>query len=435
MSYLSGVEIAAPVPVRTDRVFYGWRVLLVAAAAMVGTLPGRTQGLGLITEPLLADLGIDRITYAQINLWGTLLGSVGAIGIGRAIDRFGSRRVLTIVALALGVVVSFMSRTQSVSGLAAWITLTRGLGQSALSVISLAMVGQWFVRRIDTAMAVYSIVMSIGFMIAFPTVGAIVQAHGWRAAWLWIGLALIAGLGPLAYAVVRPGPEALGVAPDGASTPPSVRAPDITREGELEGYTWQRALGTGAFWMFAIGAALYGLVASGIGLFNESILKERGFGPEVYYQTLVVTAMTALAGNFGGGWLARHVRLSRLLAAALGILAAGLAILPHVSTIAHVMVWATAMGLGGGLVMVLFFSVWARVYGRRHLGQIQGLAQAMTVLASALGPLLLAWWIDRTGSYAAMFRILALVVGLTAIGALLTRMPRPATSPDPPARA
>ena len=32
---------------------YGWGVLLVAAAAMVGTLPGRTQGLGLITEPLL----------------------------------------------------------------------------------------------------------------------------------------------------------------------------------------------------------------------------------------------------------------------------------------------------------------------------------------------------------------------------------------------
>jgi cyanate permease len=64
------------------------------------------------------------------------------------------------------------------------------------------------------------------------------------------------------------------------------------------------------------------------------------------------------------------------------------------------------------------------VYGRRHLGRIQGTAQAMTVLASALGPLLLAWWIDRTGSYAAMFRILAGVVGLTAVGALLTPMPR-----------
>jgi len=41
-----------------NSVYYGWIVLLVAAAAMVGTLPGRTQGLGLITEPLLADLRI-----------------------------------------------------------------------------------------------------------------------------------------------------------------------------------------------------------------------------------------------------------------------------------------------------------------------------------------------------------------------------------------
>ena len=61
---------------------------------MVGTLPGRTQGLGLITEPLLSDLGIGRVDYAQLNLWATLIGSAGAIGIGRFIDRFGSRVVL-----------------------------------------------------------------------------------------------------------------------------------------------------------------------------------------------------------------------------------------------------------------------------------------------------------------------------------------------------
>ena len=63
------------------------------------------------------------------------------------------------------------ARAQSFWSLAIAVTLTRGLGQSALSVISLAMVGQWFVRGIDTAMAIYSIVMSIGFMIAFPVVG------------------------------------------------------------------------------------------------------------------------------------------------------------------------------------------------------------------------------------------------------------------------
>ena len=174
--------------------YYGWIVLVVAAAAMVGTLPGRTQGLGLVTEPLMADLGLGRVEYAQLNLWATLIGSLFAIGIGRFIDRLGARVVLTAIALALGVVVAMMSAVQSFWPLAIAVTLTRGLGQSALSVISLAMVGQWFVRRIDMAMAIYSIVLSVGFMIAFPVVGSLVQSRGWRLAWLSIAVGLIAVL-------------------------------------------------------------------------------------------------------------------------------------------------------------------------------------------------------------------------------------------------
>jgi MFS family permease len=300
-----------------------------------------------------------------------------------------------------------MSGVQSFWALALAVTLTRGLGQSALSVVSLAMVGQWFVRRIDLAMAIYSIVMSIGFMIAFPVVGSIVQSSGWRSAWLIIGVALVVVLAPVSWMVLRRSPGASA----GAST------------AFADGATWQEALSTPAFWLFAIGAALYGLVASGIGLFNESILAERGFSANVYYQTLVVTALTALAGNFGGGWLATRMSLPTLLSISLFVLALGLAALPHVTTIVHVMLWATAMGLGGGLVMVLFFSVWPRVYGRKHLGSIQGAAQAMTVLASAVGPLLLAWCVDLTGSYAAVFNILAVVILLTAVSALITPLP------------
>lgn len=405
------------------RVYYGWTMLLLAAAAMVGTLPGRTQGLGLVTEPLIADLAISRVDYAQLNLWATLIGSVFAIGIGRFIDRFGARVVLTAVVFTLGAVVCLMSQARSFWTLALAVTLTRGLGQSALSVISLAMVGQWFVRRIDTAMAVYSIVMSIGFMAAFPIVGTLVQSRGWRAAWLAVGIALIAGLAPLSWLLARRSPEAIGVTPDGANKPLRLSAAaDV-----LSGMGWKDALATPTFWVFAIGAALYGLVASGIGLFNESILAERGFGPNVYYQTLIVTAMTALVGNFGGGWLATRVSLPRLLAVSLFVLTAGLAVLPHVATITQVMLWAVAMGLGGGLVMVLFFSVWPRVFGRRNLGRIQGAAQALTVLASAVGPLLLAWCIEWTGSYATMFNVLAGVIAITAVAAMVTPLPHRST--------
>ena len=54
--------------------YYGWVNLAVAALAMVGTLPGRTQGLGLVTESLLADLQLDRVVFARINFWATLVG-------------------------------------------------------------------------------------------------------------------------------------------------------------------------------------------------------------------------------------------------------------------------------------------------------------------------------------------------------------------------
>lgn len=407
----------------TPRLYYGWIVLFVAALAMVGTFPGRTQGLGLITEPLIADLGISRVRYAELNFWATLIGAAGAFGVGQLIDRLGSRIVLVLVATALGLVVCLMSGASSFGALAVWVTLTRGLGQSALSVVSIAMVGHWFVRKINAAMAVYSVAMSIGFMMAFPLVGTLVQSWGWRAAWLTVGCSLFL-LAPVSVALVRRGPEACGLLPDGdALRSASIQAETPEPLGATTGYRWTEALLTPAFWIFAAGAALYNLVASGIGLFNESILAQRGFDAQTYYYTLVVTAVTALAGNFLGGWLATWVPMGRLMAISLFVLTGGLVALPHVSTLLHVMVWAMAMGLGGGLVIVLFFSVWPRVFGRRHLGTIQGAAQALTVLASALGPLLLAWCVEWTGGYATMFRALAGVIGLLACAALITPMP------------
>ena len=396
---------------------------------MVGTLPGRTQGLGLVTEPLIADIGIDRVTYASLNFWATLVGALGALGIGRLIDRFGSRVVLTTVAGTLAVIVGAMSQVTTVVMLAVCLTATRAVGQGALSVVSIAMVGAWFKARLNMAMAMYSIALSIGFMAAFPAVGTMVARFGWRTAWLTIAIALGAVLVPVAWLVVRRGPEVIGVSPDGAAAPVAEAASTAAPEG----FTLGEAMATPAFWIFAIGSALYGLAASGIGLFNESILRERGFGYEVYYQTLAVTAMTGLTGNFLGGWLTRRVALARLMAIALVVLAGGVAALPHVSSLAGVMVWAAAMGVGGGIVMVLFFSVWPAVFGRRELGRIQGAAQALTVLGSAIGPLLLAWCAEATGSYAAMFRILAAVISVVAVAAATVSLPVPSRDAEPAA--
>ena len=66
-------------------------------------------------------------------------------------------------------------------------------------------------------MAVYSIVMSVGFMLAFPAVGSAVQTWGWRPTWFAIGIALAAGLAPAAWILARRSPESVGLTPDGIS--------------------------------------------------------------------------------------------------------------------------------------------------------------------------------------------------------------------------
>ncbi len=397
--------------------YYGWVVVGVAALAMVGTLPGRTQGLGLVTEPLLRELHVDRIRFAQINLVATLAGSAFCFGIGGLLDRHGARLVLTSLAMVLGVVVLALSRVEGAIMLLVLITLTRGLGQSALSVVSLAMPGKWFRRHLTWAMGVYAFVMSVGFMIAFPTVGALVLNRGWRVALSSVGVALILGLAPIAWLLVRREPE--------SNEELDVRTEDRTASKDA---TVAAALRTPAFWVVGIASSLYGLAASGIGLFNESILAERGFPPDVYHAALAVTAITALAGNFAAGAWADRRSLRRVLVAALLLLTGALTALPHVSTTAHVMGQALAMGLAGGFVMVVFFSFWGRAYGRTHLGRIQGVAQALTVVASAIGPLLLAWCAETTGSYAGAFHGLAATLALLAFAAFIVRLPAAAGS-------
>lgn len=425
------VETQRPVlfPARVP-VYYGWVTLTVAALAMVGTLPGRTQGLGLITEPLLKDLQLDRVSWAQINLWATLIGSLFCVGIGRLLDRWGSRTVLTTVVLLLGAVVWLLSGAHNVWWLSVLITLTRGFGQSALSVVSISIVGQWFVKRLNTAMGVYSVLLSVGFMIAFPVVGTVVTHSGWRTAWLGVGAALLVGLAPLSWVLMRRTPEACGIALDGNALASAVAQ---TPDQPPQGHTLWQALATPAFWIFALSSSVYGLLASGIALFNESILAERGFDAATYYNTLVITALTALAGNFLGGWLSDRWAINRLMALAMALLMGALLMLPHVRTQAQVAVWAVVMGATGGVVIVIFFSFWSRAFGRAHLGQIQGAAQTLTVLASAVGPLLLAECVTRTGSYASVFYVLAAIVGVLALSAWFVRLPVAARATVPPA--
>lgn len=396
---------------------YGWVIVVVAALAMVATLPGRTHGLGMITERLLADstFQLNRVEYADMNLWATLLGGLFCLPCGRLIDRYGLRLTLTASLLALGLVVIGMTWVTDRRSLFAMILLTRGFGQSALSVISITMVGKWFSDRLSVPMAVYSLLLSLGFAYAAQLAKPF-ASDDWRVLWGGIGWILLLGLAPLSFVFTRN---------------PSPRPTDIADSEEsmgahsLIGFTPMQAMRTQAFWVFGVAISVIALIGSGMSLFNESVLKQQGFPTETFYNLVTLTGVIGLCVKLPVGWLGQRMRLNHLLAIGLVILSVSLFSLPFVRTTRGVTMYGAAMGVSGTITTVLFFTIWGQAYGRAHLGQIQSIAQMMTVLASAAGPKAFAECFARFGSYAPASRLLASLVAVLAVWSLIVRVPAP----------
>lgn len=389
-----------------------WGQVVLAALLMVGTLPGRTQGLGLITEPMLRDFALDPVTYANINLWATLLGSVVCLPTGGLIDRFGLRWVTIGIVLLLAATVWKMSvLAGGVALLFSLILATRTLGQSALSVASITTVGKSRGLSGGWAMGVYSVLLSVFFAVAFVLLGGVIRHDGWRAAWslVVLGLVLIAaGTGFFLRDTPRD-----GVVTESAS-----------------GLPLGAALRTPLFWVFAGATALFGLVSSGFGLFNEALLAERGFNQETFHTFLAVTTLCALVGQMLCGWLTLRCPMPRLLAMAMFLYAGGLAALPLLRTSAQLWIFAAVFGIAVGFVTVIFFAVWGQAFGRAHLGRIQGAAQMLTVFASAIGPLVFARSHAAAGSYTPLLYSLAPIVFCSGLAAWWVRL-TPFDSPPP----
>lgn len=382
-----------------------WGQVVLAAVLMLGTLPGRTQGLGLITEPMLLDLKMDRVSFANINLWATLLGSAACLPAGWLIDRFGLRWTTAVTVLLLAVSVWQMSvMTGAVAVVFTLVLLTRALGQSALSVASITAVGKGRGLKPGWAMGVYSVLLSVLFAIAFVMVGGVVSGQGWRTAWSQVaaGLVVIAMLTAV-FMRRNEDPE------------PSREAVETTEDrgggggAGVGGSTLREALRTPLFWVAAGATALFGLVSSGLGLFNEAVLAERGFDRKTFEIFLAVTTLFALAGQMLCGWLSLTRPLTRLLAVAMLLYAAGLGTLPLLRNHTQLWIFAAVFGVAAGMVTVIFFAVWGQTFGRAHLGRIQGAAQLLTVFSSAIGPLLFAKSREAAGSYT------PLLLGLTPV--------------------
>ena len=411
-----GMEPAPPrvEPERRSARFlnYGWMTILIGAIAMAATYPGRTQGLGMVTEPLLNDLQLatadGRVFYASLNFWCTLIGALFCLPVGWLFDRFDRRWILAGNLILLGSAVVWMSRIDTWQQLFVGLVLTRRLGQSALSVVSITIVAKSFeARQLGVAMACYAILAVPFYLVLIRGVGWALTdgSFDWREVWGAVGMSLIA----------------LSLIATMLSRSPIV---DASRRTEpTAGSTLGEALKTPAFWVFSLTISIWSMIYSGVALFNVDIFRERGFDEKLYYDVLGLVFIVALCSQMFFGWLVSYVRLTYLLAACLVATALSLCGLPQATQAWHAYAYGAGLGVASGAVTLLFFATWGKLYGHGELGRIQGVAQMLTVLGSASGPLVVSYGKRETSSYTNVFYIMAALVLCMAVVAWFTPLP------------
>jgi sugar phosphate permease len=233
---------------------------------------------------------------------------------------------------------------------------------------------------------------------------------------------------PVSLLFFRDRPELYGLQPDGesASSPrlSSFKKSAPIYEDQVEkNWTLAEARRTGVFWLFGAGLTTMTMLLAALVFHQVSLFEMRGLGREVAVSAFNTIAIFAVIGNLGMGWLLDRYRARLLLALTLFLLAATMVIVQVMTTPIHALIYGALNGLVSGAFRVIDAVVWAKYFGRLHLGSIRGAVMIGVVGGTALGPYPLGLSLDTLGSYTpALTALIVLPVGI-GLAALFIKRP------------
>ncbi len=177
----------------------GWIVVAAAFLSMF-VVYGIVYSFGTFFDSMAEDFGTGKgataLMFSITTAWYFGLGLVS----GKAADRFGPRPVLLVAAVTLAVSLLLTSRVHSIW--LGYITYGIGIGIAVACayVPMVATVGAWFVKRRTTALGVAVAGIGVGTLVVAPLSDRLIDAHGWRTAYVVLGgagglLLLLASLG------------------------------------------------------------------------------------------------------------------------------------------------------------------------------------------------------------------------------------------------
>jgi hypothetical protein len=350
---------------------------------------------GVLLPAMEADLGIGRLALTAVFSGALLMSGLVAAPVGRWLDRWGPRGVMTVGAVAATGLLVAWSRADSLVVLA---LVWAGIGVCHALVLyepAFAAVTGWFadVRARAKALLVITLLGGLASTLFLPLTGALLAAQGWRTAVL-----VLAGI----LAVVTIPIHAM--LPRGEARRSRNRTAVAARV--RAGFSWLIA----AF-------ALHGFIVGVVAVHAVPLISEAGRTPLRAATMVGLFGVFQVAGRLlSNAWWTRLSgawRVSGLLAAqALGMGALALARFD-----AAVWVFVAAFGLSNGMLTLARPLAVAEWCAAEEFGAVSGRLAGWTQVARALAPLAVSGVQAAVGSYAGVGAGLALLAVLAGVAA------------------
>lgn len=406
-------------------IFYGWVILIVAVVGMTMTSPGQAYIFSIFAAGVTKDLQISRSLVSTLYTIGSLIGSAALPLIGRSIDRFGSRGMVTVIALLYGLACIYMGYIENALMLGLGFALLRILGPGGLALISENIINQWWHERRGTIVGLSSMLFAIIGVAFVPNlVNWINTQAGWRSTFQILGLSLLCIMVPVGYLFFRDRPELYGLWPDGH--PPMKRSISVNgQESEETEINWTlfQALRAPAFWIVSLGVGTLAMIITGVLFHQVEIFNDHGLSASAATATFIPISLAMAVFSISGGMLLDRIPARGVLGGALIILSCALFLGTQVADPISIIAFGLMLGSATGLMRTLSGSVWAMYFGRLHLGSISGVARGIIIAGAALGPMPFGISRDLTGSFnPALITTGFLALGL-GIAAFLIREP------------
>jgi MFS family permease len=394
-------------------IFYGWCVALVSAfGLLLGPVPVLVFSFGVFIKPAATEFHSGR---GAISLALTLHNAVTALGLpfmGGLVDRIGARKVVLASLITSG---GLLLSSYVWSG-RLWqfylIFSLAGLFSGGAGPVPLGkVISRWFDKYRGLALGIMSSGVGAGAIVMPALAQHLITKYGWHFAYAAIGAAILVITVPVIGTVLKDAPEQLGLLPDGVRCIPGPPSHAYDRPG----VNLREALGTRAFWLLLLAAAL--IAGSIHACFGHlpAILTDRGSSAHAAALASSLFGAGTLFGRALPGYL-----LDRCFAPFIGALlfccaAAGIVLLLAAQSPQAAFAAAFVIGIGWGSEADIKPFLVSRYFGLRSFGAIYALIFAGFVLAGGLGVYLMGVAFDATHSYVWGLRIALIGVFFSAV--------------------